>query len=73
MEVSELVTAICPRYLNNSQFVELARDGWIGCDRSAYEFIRSVLEANQAGGRLAMLAVVQGSGAPNAIERGWRR
>jgi hypothetical protein len=62
----------CPRYLNNSQFVELAREGWIGCDRSGYEFIRSVLEANQAGGRLCMLAVVEGSGAPNAIERGWR-
>lgn len=26
----------CPRYLNNSQFVDLAREGWIGCDQRGY-------------------------------------
>ncbi len=63
----------CPRYLNNTQFVELARDGWIGCDRSGYEFVKGILEAGEAGGRLAMFAVVEASRASNAIERGWRR
>lgn len=62
----------CPRYLNNTQFVELAREGWIGCDQRGYKFIKSILEANKKGGRRAMFAVVEGSGAESSYERGWR-
>ncbi|PKO43689.1 MAG: hypothetical protein CVU30_06645 [Betaproteobacteria bacterium HGW-Betaproteobacteria-3] len=59
----------CSRYLNNSQFVELAREGWIGCDQRGYAFISQVIAAGQAGGRAAMFAVIQGSGAKTAADR----
>lgn len=59
----------CYRYLSNTQFVDLARYGWIGCGPQGYKFIQRVLEANQKGGKLAMLAVVEGSGAKNAYDR----
>jgi|GEM_PF-1689805 len=59
----------CPRYLNNSQFVELAREGWIGCDQRGYAFISQVIAASQSGGRAAMLAVIEGNGAKTASER----
>lgn len=59
----------CPRYLNNTQFVELARDGWIGCDQRGFQFISSVVQAGIEGGRAAMLAVIQGSGARTSYER----
>jgi hypothetical protein len=60
----------CPRYLNNTQFVELAREGWIGCDHKGYEFIRRVLAAAQEGGRQAMMAVVEGAIPAGARARG---
>ena len=59
----------CYRYLTNTQFVELASYGWIGCDQKGYKFITSVIEANQKDGKLAMLAVVEGSGAKSAYDR----
>lgn len=59
----------CPRYLTNTQFVELARDGWIGCDQQGYKFISQVIAAGQAGGRVAMYAVIEGSGAKTAADR----
>lgn len=59
----------CPRYLNNSQFVELAREGWIGCDRRGYKLITDVIKAGLDSGRSAMLAVIEGSGAKTSYER----
>lgn len=62
----------CLRYLNNTQFIELASDGWIGCDQQGYSLITEVLKANQESGKQTMLAVIAGSGVANALERGWR-
>lgn len=59
----------CPRYLNNTQFVDLAREGWIGCDQRGYALISQVIAAGRAGGRSAMFAVIQGSGAKTAADR----
>jgi hypothetical protein len=59
----------CPRYLNNSQFVDLASEGWIGCSRQGYELISRVIEAGQTTGRSAMLAVIEGSGSKTALDR----
>lgn len=59
----------CPRYLNNTQFVDLAREGWIGCDQGGYRFISQIIEAGLVGGRAAMYAVIEGSGAKTAAER----
>ena len=61
--------ANCARYLNNSQFVELAREGWIGCDARGYTLISQVIEEGQRAGRAAMFAVIEGSGAKTAQER----
>jgi hypothetical protein len=61
--------ANCARYLNNSQFVELAREGWIGCDARGYSLISKVIEEGQRAGRSAMFAVIEGSGAKTAQER----
>jgi hypothetical protein len=62
----------CPRYFNNTQFVELVREGWIGCDQQGYSLITDVIKAGQKAGKQAMLAVVAGAGATNALDRGWR-
>jgi hypothetical protein len=59
----------CPRYLNNTQFVDLARDGWIGCDQKGYQLITEILAAGKTGGKSAMLAVIQGTGAATASDR----
>lgn len=59
----------CPRYLNNTQFVDLARDGWIGCDQKGYHLMTEILAAGKAGGKSAMLAVIQGNGATTASDR----
>lgn len=48
----------CPRYLNNTEFIDLARVGWIGAGVQATALLKKVLEANKAGGRSAMLAVI---------------
>ena len=63
----------CPRYLNNTQFIELAREGWIGCDQRGYALITEVLKANSEGGKLAMFAVIEGSGSASALERRKRK
>ena len=63
----------CSRYLKNTQFIELAREGWIGCDQQGYSLITDVLKANSDGGKVAMLAVIEGSGAKPALERRKRR
>ena len=59
----------CPRYLNNSQFVDLAREGWIGCGHQGCTLISEVISAGRAGGRSAMFAVIEGSGSKTASER----
>jgi hypothetical protein len=59
----------CPRYLNNSQFVELARAGWIGCDQRGFDLISKVIEEGQRGGKSAMFAVIEGSGAKTSQDR----
>ncbi len=61
--------ANCARYLNNSQFVELAREGWIGCDARGFELISEVIQAGLNDGRNAMFAVIKGSGAKTAQDR----
>jgi len=48
----------CPRYLNNTEFIDLARVGWIGAGPQATALLKKVLEANKQGGRSAMLAVI---------------
>ncbi|NMM09747.1 MAG: hypothetical protein HHJ16_05675 [Polaromonas sp.] len=59
----------CPRYLNNSQFVELARAGWIGCDQRGFSLISQVITEGQRGGKSAMFAVIEGSGAKTSQDR----
>ncbi|HRO19004.1 hypothetical protein [Alcaligenes phenolicus] len=59
----------CPRYLNNTQFVELAREGWIGCDERGMAFIAEILGAGREHGRAAMFAIVEGSAAKTSYER----
>lgn len=48
----------CPRYLNNTEFIQLASAGWIGAGRQTGELIKKVLESGMNGGRRAMLAVL---------------
>lgn len=48
----------CPRYLNNTEFIQLARVGWIGADQKSVALLKKVLDANKDGGRAAMLAVI---------------
>jgi hypothetical protein len=63
----------CPRYLNNSDFIQLARDGWIGAGRQATSLMKKVLQANREGGRSAMLAVIDTPQATSASGRGRKR
>lgn len=48
----------CPRYLNNTEFISLAKVGWIGAGVQAMAFMKQVLEANKKGGRAAMLSII---------------
>ncbi len=48
----------CPRYLNNSEFIQLAKSGWIGTSAQSAKLLKEVLRANQQGGRRAMLAII---------------
>jgi hypothetical protein len=59
----------CPRYLNNSQFVELARYGWIGCGRKGYAVITELVRENKRGGKRAMLAVLDRARSADASGR----
>ncbi|RQU06566.1 hypothetical protein DF022_06235 [Burkholderia cepacia] len=62
----------CPRYLNNTEFIQLAKSGWIGTSAQSATLLREVLEANRHGGRQAMLAVIEPPKEPSAAARGWR-
>ena len=48
----------CPRYFNNTEFVQLAKVGWIGAGPQATSLLKKVLEENRNSGRSAMLAVI---------------
>lgn len=48
----------CPRYLNNTEFIQLARVGWIGSGPQSISLLKHVLDANAEGGRSAMFAVI---------------
>ena len=64
--------ANCNRYFTNSQFVELASDGWIGGGRGSSALIQKLLQANQAGGRRALLAAIHPGDAFERRQRGWK-
>jgi hypothetical protein len=59
----------CPRYLNNTGFIQLAQTGWIGAGSQSAELMKQVLEANRQGGRAAMLAVIDAPREPSAARR----
>ncbi len=63
----------CPRYLNNTEFIQLARVGWIGAGKKSAELLKKVLEANREGGRAAMLAVIDTPKERSASGRARRR
>ncbi|WP_157201354.1 hypothetical protein [Massilia sp. Root418] len=63
----------CPRYLNNSEFIQLARVGWIGSDARATNLIRKLLEENEKGGRRAMLAIIDIPQTKEASSRGKKK
>jgi hypothetical protein len=60
----------CPRYLNNTDFIQLAREGWIGTGMQSVSVLRKVLEANQKGGRTAMFAIIDREKSQSATGRG---
>lgn len=49
----------CPRYLNNSEFVALARAGWIGCQGATTTAVAEIIRAREDG-RIAIVAVIKG-------------
>ena len=59
----------CPRYFNNTQFVELARSAWIGAGPQSSQLLQQVLQANATGGRSAMLAVIDTPKTTSALGR----
>ncbi|GLS05278.1 hypothetical protein GCM10007860_24280 [Chitiniphilus shinanonensis] len=63
----------CPRYLNNTEFTQLAQMGWIGAGVQSAELMRKVLEANRAGNRSAMFAVIESPQDKSAMGRLRRR
>lgn len=62
----------CPRYLNNTEFVQLAQSGWIGGGPQAATLLQAILQANKEGGSSAMLAVIDGPRDSSASGRGWK-
>lgn len=62
----------CPRYLNNTEFTQLAQNGWIGAGSQSADLMKDVLQANARGGRAAMLAVIETPQSESAAGRGRR-
>lgn len=60
----------CPRYLNNTEFIQLARGGWIGSGKDALYLLKKIIEANQNGGRAAMFAIIDREKSQTATGRG---
>lgn len=63
----------CPRYFNNTEFVQLARSGWIGGGHQSTALLKEILQANKEGGRSAMLAVIDAPSERSASGRGWKK
>jgi hypothetical protein len=59
----------CPRYLSNTEFVSLARGGWLGCSSAAADAVGHVLSARDAG-RAMIFAVIQSLSELSASDRG---
>lgn len=55
------------RHLNNSQFIELVQDGWIGSNGALSEELQSLVESLIEGGRSVLLA--SGSGVRGRVPR----
>jgi hypothetical protein len=62
----------CPRYFNNSEFVMLARSGWIGCGAAMTNLMAQILAVRESG-RSAILAVIGGPSELRASDRGRRK
>ena len=60
----------CPRYLSNTEFIQLARVGWIGAGPQSISLLKEVLKANAEGGRSAMFAVIDTPKRTSASGRG---
>lgn len=60
----------CPRYFNNTEFIQLARMGWIGSGPQSISLLNHVLDANAKGGRSAMFAVIDTPKKKSASGRG---
>jgi hypothetical protein len=48
----------CNRYLNNTQFTDLAKSGWIGTSAHESEFLKEVVSASLNGNRSVVLALL---------------
>ena len=62
----------CPRYLNNTEFISLARAGWLGCQKPATEIIRTIVDALESG-RSTMFAVIAGLPSLSSSLKGKKR
>jgi hypothetical protein len=60
----------CPRYLSNTEFIQLAKVGWIGAGPQSISLLKQVLHANREGGRSAMFAVIDTPKKKSASGRG---
>lgn len=60
----------CPRYLSNTEFIQLAKVGWIGAGPQSISLLKQVLQANREGGRSAMFAVIDTPKKKSASGRG---
>ncbi|WP_459614363.1 hypothetical protein [Bordetella sp. 2513F-2] len=61
----------CPRYLNNTEFIDLARSGWIGGGEHCFELMQSILKANAQGDHATVVAILDGPQHTSASERRW--
>ncbi len=58
-----------PKYLNNTEFIALARGGWIGTNQAGSVLVGNVLRANQEGGRAAVFAILDIPQQPAKVHR----
>lgn len=63
----------CPRYLNNTEFVQLAKVGWIGAGNESVALLKKMLDVNKSEGRAAMLAIIDTPKGKTASGRGRKR
>lgn len=48
----------CPRYLNNTEFSDLAKNGWIGSSGKGTEYIKNKIQEARISGREAIVAII---------------